>query len=184
MARSISAIRDRVVVSRRDVLRSQRRAEERSAFDQLEVGATVTGQVVAMTDYGGASSAWPVRNTCCIAPRCRGAEVATMENHASRAEAQAGRHRAEPLGVHRPVAATAGRRPPSNAGGGGGERRNDQPAGRLRGLRRAAVGPGGLVHLSEMAEGAWVSARGAGRGERVRVMVVGIDRKRRRRTCR
>lgn len=44
--------RDRVVVSRRDVLRKQRRSEEREAFKRLEVGSKVTGKVVTMVEYG------------------------------------------------------------------------------------------------------------------------------------
>ncbi|NLH65212.1 MAG: 30S ribosomal protein S1 [Candidatus Microthrix parvicella] len=44
--------RDRVVVSRRDAPRKRRRAEERSVFQRLEVGATVTGRVVAMVEFG------------------------------------------------------------------------------------------------------------------------------------
>lgn len=44
--------RDRLVVSRRDLQRRQRRAEERERFASLQVGRRVTGRVVSVADYG------------------------------------------------------------------------------------------------------------------------------------
>lgn len=43
---------DRVVVSRRDVLRRQRRQEQRSVLGSLEVGQRVSGTVVGIRDFG------------------------------------------------------------------------------------------------------------------------------------
>lgn len=43
---------DRVVVSRRDHLRRERRRRERDALGDLEVGKRVTGTIVAIVDYG------------------------------------------------------------------------------------------------------------------------------------
>lgn len=43
---------DRVVVSRRDLLRRHRRQAERDAFASLEVGTRVTGTVVGLVEYG------------------------------------------------------------------------------------------------------------------------------------
>lgn len=43
---------DRIVVSRRDVLRRQRRDEQRAVFDTLVVGGRVQGPVVAVRDFG------------------------------------------------------------------------------------------------------------------------------------
>ena len=43
---------DRIVVSRRDHLRRQRRAEEKQAFAGLSVGKQVTGTVVQLVEYG------------------------------------------------------------------------------------------------------------------------------------
>lgn len=44
--------KNRIVVSRRDAVRRQRRAAEREAFAQLEAGQTVTGKVAAVMPHG------------------------------------------------------------------------------------------------------------------------------------
>jgi len=43
---------DRIVVSRRDLVRRQRRASEKAAFGSLKVGSTVTGKVATILDFG------------------------------------------------------------------------------------------------------------------------------------
>lgn len=174
--------RDRVVVSRREVLRRQRRADERSAFKQLEVGAKVTGRVVAMTDYGALVDLAGARGLLHRTEMSWG-WVNRMEDHAqpgqdvelvvieiNRSKRRIG------LSLRQLV---------------------DDP---LAGLEEGTVsdatisrlveygafaelpsGAEGLVHLSEMAEGrGFRPAELVAPGEAVRVMVVGIDRKRRR----
>jgi len=44
--------RDRLVVSRRDLLRRRRRHEEKERFGSLKPGTRVTGRVVSVADYG------------------------------------------------------------------------------------------------------------------------------------
>ena len=48
----VDRAQDRVVVSRRDHLRRERRQAERDVFATLEVGQRVTGTVVGMVEYG------------------------------------------------------------------------------------------------------------------------------------
>lgn len=48
----LDRVADRLVVSRRDHLRRERRRRERSALDRLEVGGRATGTVIAVVDYG------------------------------------------------------------------------------------------------------------------------------------
>lgn len=48
----VDRAQDRVVVSRRDHLRRQRRRAERDVFAGLEVGGRVTGTVVGLVEYG------------------------------------------------------------------------------------------------------------------------------------
>ena len=48
----VDRAQDRVVVSRRDHLRRERRRAERDAFARLVVGATVRGRVTGLVDYG------------------------------------------------------------------------------------------------------------------------------------
>ncbi|MBK6971025.1 MAG: 30S ribosomal protein S1 [Candidatus Microthrix sp.] len=174
--------RDRVVVSRRDVLRSQRRAEERSAFDRLEVGATVTGRVVAMTDYGALVDLAGARGLL-HRTEMSWSRVATMENHAqpgqelklvvielNRSKRRIGlslrRLADDPLPTLEEGVVS------------------DATISRLVDYGAFAELPSGLeglVHLSEMAEGRGFRPEElVAPGERVRVMVVGIDRKRRR----
>ncbi len=174
--------RDRVVVSRRDVLRSNRRAEERSAFDQLEVGATVTGRVVAMTDYGALVDLAGARGLL-HRTEMSWSRVANMEDHAqpgqdlelvvielNRSKRRIGlslrRLADDPL-------------PALEEG-----LVSDATISRLVDYGAFAQLPSGLeglVHLSEMAEGRGFRPEElVAPGERVRVMVVAIDRKRRR----
>ena len=174
--------RDRVVVSRRDVLRSKRRAEERSAFDQLEVGATVTGRVVAMTDYGALVDLAGARGLL-HRTEMSWSRVANMDDHAqpgqdlelvvielNRSKRRIGlslrRLADDPL-------------PALEEG-----LVSDATISRLVDYGSFAQLPSGLeglVHLSEMAEGRGFRPEElVAPGERVRVMVVAIDRKRRR----
>ncbi len=44
--------RDRLVVSRRDLQRRQRRKEEKDRLSSIKVGSTATGKVVSVADYG------------------------------------------------------------------------------------------------------------------------------------
>ena len=48
----VDRAQDRVVVSRRDFLRRQRRQVQRDVFSSLSVGGRVTGTVVELVDYG------------------------------------------------------------------------------------------------------------------------------------
>lgn len=48
----VDRAQDRVVVSRRDHLRRQRRRTERDVFSKLTVGASVSGTVVGLVEYG------------------------------------------------------------------------------------------------------------------------------------
>ena len=174
--------RDRVVVSRRDVLRSQRRAEERSAFDQLEVGTTVNGRVVAMTDYGALVDLAGARGLL-HRTEMSWSRVARMEDHA-----QPGQDLdLVVIEVNRPkrriglsLRRLADDPLPSLEEG----TVSDAVISRLVDYGAFAELPSGLeglVHLSEMAEGRGFRPEElVAPGELVRVMVVGIDRKRRR----
>jgi len=48
----LDRVAEKIVVSRRDLVRRQRRSAERSTMSSLTVGARVTGQVVAILEFG------------------------------------------------------------------------------------------------------------------------------------
>ncbi|MEZ5382044.1 MAG: S1 RNA-binding domain-containing protein [Microthrixaceae bacterium] len=174
--------RDRVVVSRRAALRRRRRAEERSAFGRLEVGGRVTGKVVALTDYGALVDVAGARGLLHRTEMSWG-RVDEMEDHArpghdlelvvielNRAKRRIGlslrRLTDDPFATVEEGTVS------------------DATVTRVVDYGVFAALPNdveGLVHLSEMAEGrGFRPADLVAPGERVRVKVVGIDRKRRR----
>ena len=52
MVLEVDRAKDRLVVSRRDFLRRERRATERAAYSSLKVGTDVPGTVVSVADFG------------------------------------------------------------------------------------------------------------------------------------
>lgn len=174
--------KDRVVVSRRSLLRRRRRAEERAAYDRLEVGSRVTGRVVAMTDYGAmvdlAGARGLLHRSEMSWNRLRhmadhavpGQELDLLVIEVNRAKRRIG------LSL-RQLADD----PLANVSEG---TVSDAVISRVVDYGAFAMLPSGLeglVHLSEMAEGRGFRPEElVAPGEAVRVMVVGIDRKRRR----
>ncbi|MCB1028620.1 MAG: S1 RNA-binding domain-containing protein [Microthrixaceae bacterium] len=174
--------RDRVVVSRRDVLRKRRRAEERKAFQALEVGATVTGRVVSMVEYGALIDLAGARGLLHRTEMSWG-RVDRMEDYAS-------------PGQDLEVAVIEVNRSKRRIGLSL-RRLTEDPLGAVEigTISDATVtrvvdygvfaelpsGAEGLVHLTEMAEGrGYRPSDLVAPGEAVRVKVTGINRKRRR----